>query len=126
MLCVFTAGLSHFSVALSRVFTILCCLSLDLGWGEPVSEVLSVFRASSKKLFCCLSCLGVMVWRKKAGKGPYPVSLLVPPWQFLREVCGNSCLFSSQNETTTVVPDTSLEHSREKSLCSPCFSSPVC
>ena len=61
------------------------------------------------------------MWRKEAGKGLYPVSLLVPPWQFLWEICGNSRLLSSHNETVTVVPDTSVEPRIGSSLYAPLF-----
>lgn len=55
-------------------------------------------------------------------KGPYPVSLLVPTWQFLLwEIHGNSHLFSSHNEMITVVPDTSMEYIIGRSLCAPLF-----
>lgn len=75
-----------------------------------------------RELSAVLSSLGVTVWRRKAGKGPYPVSLLVPPWQFLLwEIGGNSRLFSSHNEMFTVVPDTSMEHIRGRSLYAPLF-----
>lgn len=87
-----------------------CCLSLG-----PLPREFSAL----------ISSLGVPVWSRKAGKAPYPVSLLVPPWQFLLwEICGNRRLFSSHNETITVVPDTSVEYIVGTSLYAPFFFFP--
>lgn len=112
----FSCWAVHFSVSVSG-FVQFCSVS---GWTEGrvcLSEVLSLFRTPSKRVFCVLSSLEVTVWRRKAGKGPYPVSLLVPPWQFLLwEICENRRLFSSHNKKITVVPDTSVEHIIERSL----------
>lgn len=84
MLCVFGAGLCHFSIALSTVFAILCCLSLDWEEGHTRSPRCSLSLEPLPRDFSAvLSSLGTTVWRQKAGKGPDPVSLLVVPWQFL-------------------------------------------
>lgn len=91
----------------------------QVGLGEgTVSQRCSLSLGPFPREFSAvLSSLEVTVWRRKAGKGPYPVSLLVPPWQFLWEICENRRLFSSHNEKITVVPDTSGEEIIEGSLC---------
>lgn len=92
----------------------------QVGLGEgTVSQRCSLSLGPLPRGFSAvLSSLEVTVWRRKAGKGPYPVSLLVPPWQFLLwEICENRRLFSSHNEKITVAPDTSVEHIIERSLC---------
>lgn len=107
----------YFSISIFRVCAVLCCLRLD--WGERLClrGALSL-EPLLREFFAVLSRLEVTVWRRKAGKGPYPVSLLVPPWQFLLwERCENRRLFSSHNKKITVVPDTSVEHRIGRSLC---------
>lgn len=114
VLFVFRAGLC---IRVFRVCAVLCCPRLD--WGKTLCLRGSLsLRPLPREFSVVLSSLEVTVWRRKAGKGPYPVSLLVPPWQFLLwERCENRRLFSSHYEKITVVPDTSVEHRIERSLC---------
>lgn len=117
VLFVFHAGLC----ILALVFQGLCTSVLSqVGLREgSVSQRCSLSLGPLPREFSAvLSSLEVTVWRRKAGKGPHPVSLLVPPWQFLLwEICENRRLFSSHNKKITVVPDTSVEHIIERSLC---------
>lgn len=93
----------------------------QFGLGEGTASQRSL-GPLPREFSAVLSSLGVTVGRRKAGKGPYPVSLLVPSWQFLFwEIGGNSRLCSSHNETIIVVPDTSVEHIIGRSLCAPLF-----
>lgn len=94
--------------------------------GGTVSEVLSALGPLPREFSAVLSSLGVTVWRRKAGKGPYPVVLLVPPWQFLLwEIGGNSCLQFLQWNDHSCFWHLYRAYDK-KSLCSLDFSLPVC
>lgn len=97
--------LSQFGLGRGRDRSPRCCLPV-----EPLPRDFSAV----------LSSLGATVWRQKAGKGPDPVSLLV--------LLGSSCRRYVETATSQfpVVPSTCMERSREKCLCSPVFSLPVC
>lgn len=87
MRCVFGAGLCHFSIALSMVFAILCCLSLD--WEEGEIGLRGVVYLYS--LFQETFLLSYPAWEpqcggRRQGKG----QILSPCWSFLAVLVGGT------------------------------------